>query len=77
MTDQNIVIVIAEQHEDKIQTITYELLGKGKEIAEKTGTKVFAVLLGNQVEEEANELIYYGADKVFVYQHPSFKDFNV
>jgi len=77
MTDQNIVIVIAEQHEDKVQTITYELLGKGKEIAEKTGTKVYAVLLGSQVEEEARELIYYGADKVFVYQHPLLEDFDV
>jgi electron transfer flavoprotein alpha subunit len=77
MTDQNVVIIIAEQHEDKIQTITYELLGKGKEIAEKTGTRVFAVLLGGQLEEEAHELIYYGADKVFVYQHPSLKDFDV
>jgi electron transfer flavoprotein alpha subunit len=77
MTEQDNVIVIAEQHEDKIQTITYELLGKGKEIADKTGAQLFAVLLGSQLEEEARELIYYGADKVFVYQHPALKDFDV
>jgi len=76
MTEQNDVIVVAEQHEDKIQSVTYELLGKGKEIAEKTSTKLCVVLLGGNIEEEAQELIYYGADKVFVFQHPSLKDFD-
>jgi electron transfer flavoprotein alpha subunit len=76
MTDQKNVIIFAEQQHDKIQAISYELLSKGKEIAEKTGAELFAVLLGEQMDEEAKELIYYGADKVFLYQHSSFKDFD-
>lgn len=76
MIDQENIIIIAEQQRGKIQTISYELLGKGKEIAEKTGSDLFAVLLGDQVDEEAKELIYYGADKVFLYQHSSLMDFD-
>ena len=76
MTNKKNVIIFAEQQHDKIQSISYELLSKGKEIAEKTGAELFAVLLGEQMDEEAKELIYYGADKVFLYQHSSLKDFN-
>jgi len=76
MTDQKNIIIFAEQQQGKIQTISYELLGKGKEIAIKTGAEVFAVLLGDQMDEEVKELIYYGADKVFLYQHSSLMDFD-
>jgi len=76
MTDQKNIIIFAEQQNDKIQAISYELLSKGKEISEKTGAEIFAVLLGEQLDEEAKELIYYGADKVFLYQHSSLKDFD-
>jgi electron transfer flavoprotein alpha subunit len=76
MTDQKNIIIFAEQQRGKIQTISYELLGKGKEIANKTGAELFAVLLGDQMDEEAKELIYYGADKVFLYQHSSLMDFD-
>ena len=76
MTDQKNIIIFAEQQQGKIQTISYELLGKGKEIAIKTGAEVFAVLLGDQLDEEAKELIYYGADKVFLYEHSSLMDFD-
>ncbi len=77
MTDQENIIIFAEQQRGKIQTISYELLGKGKEIAKKTGAELFAVLLGDQMDEEAKELIYYGADKVFLYQHSSLIDFDL
>ena len=77
MTDQKNIIIFAEQQRGKIQTISYELLGKGKEIAKKTDAELFAVLLGDQMDEEAKELIYYGADKVFLYQHSSLIDFDL
>ncbi len=76
MTNNKNIIIIAEQQNSKIKSISYELLSKGKDIAEKTGADLFAVLLGEQLDNEANELIYYGADKVFLYQHSSFRDFD-
>jgi len=58
------VFVFAEQRDGEIQKVSLELIGKGKEIAEKLGEKVTAVLLGNNIKDKADELIHYGADKV-------------
>lgn len=71
------VMIFAEQENGKIHQVTYELLGKGRELAEKSKSLLFSVLLGYHMEKEAEELIYYGADRVFLYDHPSLKDFDV
>lgn len=71
------LMVFAEQREGRIHPVSYELLGKGKEIADRLGVELSSVLLGHQMEEEAKELIYYGADKVFLYDHSAFKDFDL
>lgn len=77
MSDYRGVMVFAEQENGKIHPVSYELLGKGKEIADKSGVELSCVLLGSQMEnEEVNELIYHGADKVFLYDHPSLKEFD-
>jgi len=71
------LMVFAEQRGGRIHPVSYELLGKGKEIADRLGVELSSVLLGHQMEEEAKELIYHGADKVFFYDHPVFKDFDL
>lgn len=77
MKDYKGLMVFAEQREDRIHPVSYQLLGKGTEIADKLGVEVSSVLLGNQMEEAAKELIYYGADKVFLYDHPALKEFDL
>ena len=77
MKDYKDLMVFAEQKEDRIHPIAYQLLGRGTEIADKLGVKISSVLLGNQTEEQAKELIYYGADKVFLYTHPDLKEFDL
>ena len=77
MKDYKGLMVFAEQREDRIHPVSYQLLGKGTEIADKLGVEVSSVLLGNQLEEKAKELIYYGADKVFLYDHPVLKEFDL
>ena len=77
MKDYAGVMVFAEQREGKIHPISYELLGKGKEIADRLGVELSSVLLGNQMEREAQQLIYYGADRVFLYDHPVFEEFDL
>jgi len=77
MKDYKGLMVFAEQREDRIHPVSYQLLGKGTEIADKLGVEVSSVLLGNQMEEKAKELIYYGADKVFLYDHPALKEFDL
>ena len=77
MKDYKGLMVFAEQRGDRIHPVSYQLLGKGTEIADKLGVELSSVLLGNQMEEKANELIYYGADKVFLYDHPALKEFDL
>jgi electron transfer flavoprotein alpha subunit len=60
------VAVFVEQRSGEIQGVSLELLGKGKELANKLDEKLTAILLGNNIENLANELIYYGADEVVV-----------
>ncbi len=77
MKDYRGLMVFAEQREGRIHPVSRQLLGKGTEIADKLGVEVSTVLLGSQMEEQARELIYYGADKVFLYDHPALKGFDL
>lgn len=65
------VLVFAEQNEGKIHPISYELLNVGRKVADRLETELSAVLLSPS-QIGAEELIYRGADKVFLYQSPLF-----
>jgi len=56
--------------------LTLEMLGKGREIANTLRTKLVAVLVGCNVQEKANDLIKYGADKVYLVDNPALELFQ-
>lgn len=58
------VLVYGEQKNKKIHPITYELLGKGRELADELGVELYCGLLGPS-GIDIQELIYRGADKVY------------
>ena len=58
--------VFCEQRDGQIQSVALELLGVARELAAKTNEKVGAILLGYNVKAQADELIAYGADEVYV-----------
>lgn len=60
------VYIYAQQVDNELSDIAFELIGKGKELAEKLATDVTAVLLGYNVKGLADQLAEYGADKVIV-----------
>ncbi len=60
------VFVFAEQRDGKVQKVAFELIGKGRELADTLGQKVVAVLLGQDVEMQAQILISRGADEVIL-----------
>lgn len=66
MTEKNYsgVLVFAEQKNNVIHRVSYELLGKGRELSEKIGCSLNAVVLGPE-EINSQELIYRGAQKVY------------
>ena len=71
------VLVFAEQEDGEMHQVSFELLGKGRELADRLEVQLNAVLLGWQIEDKALELVYRGADNVFLYDHPSLRDFDV
>ncbi len=69
------VWVFAEQKDGKVQPVVYELLGKGRELADKLGVDLSAVLLGDKVEDQVDELIFRGADIVYLVEDSSLRYF--
>ena len=68
--------VFAQQVDNVISNIAYELIGKGKELAKDLGVEVTAVLVGSDVKGLADQLAEYGADKVIVVDDPELKEYR-
>lgn len=69
------VYVIAEQRDGKIMKVSYELIGKARELADDLGQEVVAVLMGSGVEAVAGDLAKAGADKVVVVDDPMLAEY--
>ena len=70
------VYVFAQQVDNEISSIAFELLGKAKDLAKDLSTDVTAVLIGSGVKGLADQLAEYGADKVIVVDDPELKDYR-
>jgi len=70
------VWVFAEQKGGKVEGVVYELLAKGKELAEKLEVSLSAILFGEKIEAEALSLVSHGADQVYLVEDPMLKDFQ-
>ena len=76
--DYHGVWTIAEENHGKIREVSYELLTRGKKLAKKLGVKLASVLIGSGIsDDEICQLIYRGADKVYVIDSPQLKYFIV
>ena len=73
------ITVFVELEFGKVHPVVFELLGKAKELANKVNHPVYAVLIGSkeQVENNADELLSYGVDKLYVYQDEQYGEFNI
>ena len=70
------VYVFAQQVDNKLSSIGFELLGKAKDLAKDLNTDVTAVLIGSGVKDLADELAAYGADRVIVVDDPELKEYR-
>ena len=70
------VFIFAQQVDNEISNIAFELLGKGKDLAADLGTEVTAVLVGSGVKGLADQLAEYGADRVIVVDDPELKEYR-
>jgi len=70
------VWIFAEQHNGKLEDTPLELMSKARQLADKLGVKLSAVLLGDDVKELSKKLIQYGADKVYLAENPLLEHFQ-
>jgi electron transfer flavoprotein alpha subunit len=76
LQEYNGLWVFVEQGDGKPARVSLELLGKGRTLADKLGVVVTAILIGQNVTEMAEELIFYGADRVIIADDPIAKDYR-
>ncbi|AWK50581.1 electron transfer flavoprotein subunit alpha [Clostridium beijerinckii] len=69
--------VYVDHVDGEIHPVTYELIGKARELAGKINHPVYAVFIGNNISHKAEELLHYGVDNVFVYDDEELKYFRI
>jgi len=71
------IAVVAEITEGTVHPVTYELIGKARELAAKVGYPVFCLMIGYNISGIAKDILEYGADEVFVYDMPELQYFRI
>lgn len=69
------IYVVAEQRDGVIAKVAFELIGEATKLAADLEQKVYAILLGDQVQDKAQSLIEAGADGVVFVQDPILKEY--
>jgi electron transfer flavoprotein alpha subunit len=77
LEDYKGVYIFAQQVDNKLDNIAFELLGKAKDLANDLGgVEVAAILLGSGIKDLADQLAWYGADKVIVVDDPKLETYR-
>lgn len=74
--DGSSVWVFIERNDSEIARVSIELLSKGRELADKLNVSLAGFVIGDHVSELADEIIFNGADIVYVAEDKSLKDYN-
>lgn len=76
LQDSQGIWVFIEEHDGVIAPVSLELLGAGRKLAEKRGSELAGILIGENVKQLANTVFEYGADTLYVYDQPIFKHYR-
>jgi electron transfer flavoprotein alpha subunit len=76
MAENKGILVVGEIEEGKLASISRELLGGARQIADPTKQEVSLLLIGEKGSSLTQEAITLGADKVYLAAHPSFAEFH-
>ena len=71
------ILVYVDHVDGEIHPVTYELIGKARELADKIKHPVYALFIGHDIDKQSKELLHYGVDKVFVYDQKELSRFNI
>ena len=72
-TDHSAVWVIAEQIDCHLQSVSLQLIGRARKLADQLNTSVEAILLGDNIKQQAHRLIAAGADRVYLGDAPELE----
>jgi len=75
MTQFHGVWVIAEHYKNKIHSVAFQLLGKGRELADLLEVNLTLVILGANFDEKLEEFSHYGMDEIIYVKSPILKDY--
>jgi electron transfer flavoprotein alpha subunit len=68
------VWTLAEQTEGSLESLSFELLNRGRALADKRGVELASILIGSRLDRAAvNELFERGADVVYLVENPKLK----
>ena len=71
------IVVYVDHVEGEIHPVTYELIGKARELAAKVNYPVYCIFLGYQILDKAEELLHYGVGEIFVYDYKELEHFRI
>lgn len=71
------IAVYIDHVDGRVHPVSYELLGKARELADKIQQEVLALFMGENIGAAAEELRHYGADRIFVCDKPALAKFNM
>src|SRR5699024_1179647 len=71
------VAVYVDHVDGVIHPVTFELLGKARQMANKLHQNVYAIFMGNDIQEKSRELLHFGVDEVYIYDRPELARFQI
>jgi len=75
--EKKTIWVYLENDQGILERVSLEMLAKGRQLANQVGWSLAGLLLGHQVSDLANEAFAYGADQVYVAEHPLLEYFTI
>ncbi|HEX7057033.1 MAG TPA: electron transfer flavoprotein subunit alpha/FixB family protein [Bacilli bacterium] len=70
------VLIVVEQRAGVAKSVSWQLLGEGRKLADKLETDLLALVMGDGVGHLAEEAAYYGADKVYLCDAPELREYR-
>ncbi|MDA3955125.1 electron transfer flavoprotein subunit alpha/FixB family protein [Oceanispirochaeta sp.] len=71
------IAVYIDQVEGEVHPVSFELIGKARELAAKVNAPVYALCMGSGIASMARQTLLYGVDKVFVYDQKELEHFRI
>lgn len=71
------IAVYVDHIDGEILPVTYELIGKARELAVAIDQPVYALMMGYNIKEKSKEVMHYGIDELCVYDQPELEHFKI